>query len=84
MLKTVSTLKNYNDVDWRGCKLALKNMQNDLVVALKSNDLNLVKQIQNTIVRSFAARALAVRNVYKNCGSMTPGIDGVVWSLTDC
>jgi len=29
-------------------------MQNDLVVIIKSNDFKLVRQIQNTIVRSFA------------------------------
>lgn len=55
-------------------------MQNDLVVALKSNDLNLVTQIQNTIIRSYAARALAVRKVCINRGSRTPGVDGVILS----
>lgn len=38
-------------------------MQNDLVVALKSNDLNLVTQIQNAIIRSYAAHALVVSKV---------------------
>jgi len=80
MLKTMSILKNYNSVDWRGCKLALKKMQNDLVVIIKSNDFKLVRQIQNTIVRSFAKWVLVIRRICTNGGSMTSGIDVVTWN----
>ena len=58
-------------------------MQNDLVVALKSNDLNLVTQIQNTIIRSYLARALAVSKVCMNRGSRTLGVNGVILSRSE-
>jgi RNA-directed DNA polymerase len=40
----------------------------------------LVTQLQNDLVRSFAARALAVRKVISNSGGKTPGVDKVVWN----
>jgi len=36
-------------------------------------------QLQDTLVRTFEARALAVKKVWTNPGSKTPGLDGVVW-----
>jgi len=41
-------------------------------------DLEEVKRLQNKIVTSFSARALAVRKVYVNSGNKIPGIDGII------
>lgn len=37
--------------------------------------------MQHKIVRSYGARALAVRRVHENLGGKTPGIDGIVWKV---
>jgi len=45
--------------------------------------MSMVKHIQNTIVRSFAARALAVKEICSNRGSKTPGIDDYLLDTTE-
>lgn len=53
-------------------------MQYDIATAWKCRNMQLVSELQQKLVRSFAARALAVRKVVTNPGRNTPGIDGVV------
>lgn len=72
--------KNYNNIDWIKCKNDVMKIQNQVVVAYKNGNSEQVTNYQNAIVRSFAARALAVRKVNTNCGGKTAGIDEVIWS----
>lgn len=53
--------------------------QHDIVMATRIGDRKEVTQAQHKLVRSFAARALAVRRVTSNKGAKTPGLDGQVW-----
>lgn len=53
--------------------------QNRLATATKQGDLKSIRELQEKIMRSFAARALAVRKVTSNRGRNTPGVDNVKW-----
>ena len=72
------TLK-YKNINYKKATAILRKLQNNLVAAYRLKDFKEVKRIQHKIVRSFDARALAVKRVHANSGSKTPGVDGVVW-----
>lgn len=69
----------YKNIEWNKAQEALRKLQDELVVAYRIKNEEKVKILQHKIVKSFGARALAVRRVYVNTGSKTPGIDGVIW-----
>lgn len=48
-------------------------------MAFRLKDKLEVKKIQHQIVRSFGARALAVKRIHTNSGGKTQGIDNVIW-----
>ena len=50
-------------------------MQTELIREWRSGRIKEVYQIQNRIVNSFAARAVAIRVVTTNKGANTPGTD---------
>jgi RNA-directed DNA polymerase len=58
-------------------------MQFDIANAYIIGDIEKVAFLQNKLVTSFAARALAVRQVTSNSGKNTPGVDGVIWSTNE-
>jgi RNA-directed DNA polymerase len=49
------------------------------VEAHRAKNARTIKDLQRSIVTSFAARALAVRRVTTNKGGNTPGVDGMKW-----
>ena len=79
---------NYQEIDWKICHSCLcakskgekvAALQTRLVEAHRAKDVRGIKDLQRSIVTSFAARALAVRKVTFNKGGNTPGVDGVKW-----
>lgn len=68
---------NYDDIDWRQCYEKLFKLQNKILEAYRNgNEKNVLKE-QHTLLRSFAARAVAVRKVTGGKGRLTPGVDKV-------
>jgi RNA-directed DNA polymerase len=49
-------------------------------VAFDNKDFGLVTQLQDNLVRSWRARAIAVQKVTTNKGKNTPGVDNEVWN----
>jgi RNA-directed DNA polymerase len=72
-------MMNYQDINWKNCQDQLATLQEALVKANRLNKAREIKNLQRSIVTSFAARALAVRRVTTNKGGKTPGIDGIKW-----
>lgn len=72
---------NYKNIEWIKAQKTLKKLQDELVVAYRNKYKEEVKRLQFKIVRSFSARALAVRRVHANTGGKTPGIDNVIWKV---
>lgn len=54
---------DYRIIDWKSCEMVLLEKQVKIFRAYKQNDKTLVLSLQHSLVRSFAARALAVREV---------------------
>jgi RNA-directed DNA polymerase len=73
-------LTEWNSIDWRDCQNHLEILQNNLVIATQNGNRSKIMAIQENILRSFSARALAVKHVTTNRGKTTPGIDGVVYN----
>jgi len=48
-------------------------------VAYDKGDRMEVTRLQHKLVRSYEARATAVRRVVTNSGAKTPGIDNIIW-----
>lgn len=65
-------------VDWVKAEDALLEMQQKLTKAAFSNDALRIEKLQKRIVRSDAAKLLAVRHVTET--SSGPGIDGIKWT----
>lgn len=68
----------YN-VDWKRCENEIAKLQNSGVIAAKRGDHEEIKRLQETIVRTYSARALAVRKVTSNRGKRSAGVDGQTW-----
>jgi RNA-directed DNA polymerase len=81
--KRKMSVNNYEKIDWRRCSRELALIQNDIVKAYRAENFTLVQQLQHKLVRSFAARALAVRRVSSTKGKNTPGIDKTIWTSNE-
>jgi len=73
---------SYEDILWGHAFREVLELQRRIAVAFKSN-VEEVKPLQEQFVRSFAARAVAVRRVTENSGGKTPGVDGVLWKTNE-
>lgn len=67
------SISNWHDIDWQDCHNKVIHLQNEIVVAFKQKDIGRIKQLQNNLCRSFAARAIAVRTVTTNVGKKNAG-----------
>lgn len=76
----------YNTVSWTQIKSNIREMQHDIVMAVRENDnisSNSVRMLQKKIIKSIEARMMAFRVVITNQGGKTPGIDGVIFKKED-
>ena len=76
----MSTQLSFYAIGFNECSNVLLKTQQAILEAYKRGDQKEVERLQAQLVRSFAARALAVRKVITNSGGKTPGIDGEVWT----
>ena len=68
-------------IDWKRASEKLKSLQAELYGALKAGaDWVDIQRIENNILMSFSARAMAVKRVVTNKGGKTRGVDNVVWT----
>ena len=70
---------NWHAIDWRLVDQQVRTMQMRIAKATQENDWRRVKALQRSLIRSFAARALAVRRVTENQGKRTAGVDRELW-----
>ena len=81
-LKTSYQMKiatSWMDINWSEAKSKMLELQYEILKAFREKDLAKVRKAQNNLVRSFAARSLAVRKVTTNQGKITPGVDGIIF-----
>ena len=66
-------------VDWGLVQMFVGKMQTRIAQAEMDKDYRRVKRLQRSLVRSWQAKALAVRKVTENTGKRTSGVDRELW-----
>jgi RNA-directed DNA polymerase len=66
-------------VDWGLVQMFVGKMQTRIAQAEMDKDYRRVKRLQRSLVRSWQAKALAVRKVSENQGKRTSGVDRELW-----
>lgn len=73
----------WTTIRWKECESKVSKLQRRIVEAYKAKDMLEVQKLTTLLISSFAARALAVRQVVTNKGAQTPGIDGIKWNTDE-
>lgn len=72
----------WKDVDWRKLEVYVFKQQKRIFKASERDDGKVVRHLQKTLMRSKAAKLLAVRRVTQdNQGKKTAGVDGIKYLL---
>jgi RNA-directed DNA polymerase len=79
MSKTsLKTTVEWNQVNWRKLERKVYKLQKRIYRASIRGDVKAVRRLQKTLMKSWSARAIAVRRVTQdNTGKKTAGVDGV-------
>ncbi|NLS14008.1 group II intron reverse transcriptase/maturase [Vibrio sp. SM6] len=72
--------ESWHTIDWESCNRRVKKLQVRIAKATLNKDWRQVKKLQRMLVRSFSAKAIAVRRVTENRGKKTPGVDKETWN----
>ena len=75
--------KQWNAINWRHVQSNVNQLQVRIAKATKQKRWNRVKSLQHTLVTSYSAKLLAVREVTSKTGKNTPGSDGIVWKTAE-
>lgn len=74
----------WHSIDWETCHRRVRGLQVRIAKAAKNQQWRRVSSLQRMLVRSFSAKAIAVKRVTENRGRKTPGVDGQTWSTPSC
>lgn len=74
---------SWHTIDWYSIELQVRGLQVRIAKATKQQQWRKVKTLQRLLVRSFAAKCLAVRRVTENRGKRTAGVDRELWGTPD-
>jgi len=75
---------SWHSINWAKTQRQVRGLQVRIAKATKQQQWREVKALQRLLVRSFAAKATAVKRVTENRGKGTPGVDGELWSTPEC
>lgn len=70
----------WSTIVWADAFRYVRRLQTRIAKAAMDEDWRRLQRLQKLLVRSTAAKAVAVRRVTENQGRKTPGVDGVTWS----
>src|SRR5437667_11750435 len=74
---------NWHSIDWKLVMKFVGKAQMRIAQAEKERDHRKVSRLQRNLVRSWQAKALAVRKVTTNLGKRTSGIDRELWDTPE-
>ncbi|CAA0115499.1 Group II intron-encoded protein LtrA [BD1-7 clade bacterium] len=66
-------------IDWETSHRRVRELQVRIAKAAKHKQWRKVNSLQRLLVRSFSAKAIAVKRVTENRGKKTAGVDGELW-----
>lgn len=75
--------KDWHSIEWATSFRHVRRLQTRIAKAARDDDWRRLHRLQKLLVRSTAAKAVAVRRVTENQGKRTPGVDGVTWSTPE-
>ena len=70
---------DWNQIDWKKAQDTVTRLQARIVKAQQEGRYGKVKSLTRILTHSFAAKAMAVKQVTTNKGKRTSGVDGVTW-----
>jgi len=77
-MNTVQPMYEWSEISWRKLETNVYKLQKRIYKASRRGDVKLVRRLQKLLIKSRAARYLAVRRVTQdNQGRKTAGVDGV-------
>lgn len=76
-------LSNWHLIDWGLVEQFVRKAQMRIAKAEQAQDFRRVKRLQRSLVRSWQAKALAVRRVTDNRGKRTSGVDRELWKTPE-
>lgn len=72
------TTVEWHEINWRKLERRVFKLQKRIYQSSQRGDVKAIRRLQKTLMKSWSARALAVRRVTQdNCGKKTAGVDGV-------
>lgn len=74
---------DWHSIDWKLVMKFVGKAQTRIAQAEQDKDYRRVRGLQRSLVRSWQAKALAVRRVTDNQGKRTSGIDRVLWKTPE-
>lgn len=74
---------DWHTIPWAASFQHVRRLQTRIAKAAKDEEWRKVKRLQQLLVRSTTAKAVAVRRVTENRGRNTPGVDGTTWSTPE-
>ncbi len=75
--------EDWHAIEWQQVHREVRRLQVRIVKATQAGRWGQVNSLQRLLVRSYSAKALAVRRVTENEGKRTPGVDGVLWNTPE-
>ena len=77
------SVSEWDQIAWPTVYRRVRRLQTRIAKATRDQDWRRVKALQQFLVNSFSAKALAVKRVSENDGKRTPGVDGEVWATPE-
>lgn len=77
-MRSVGPQVTWAELDWKSIRAHVARLQERIYQAARRDEIGRVRSLQKLLIRSYAAKLLAVRQVTQdNSGKRTPGVDGV-------
>lgn len=83
MCATPDSICCWEEINFKIAERNVKKLQRRIKVAYTNKRYDVVINLQNTLIHSFYAKALAVKIVSNNDGKNTPGLDGIIWNTSE-
>lgn len=74
---------SWQRINFQEARKRVKKLQRRIAAAYYYNDDKKVETLQNKMIHSYYAKALAVKQVTSNRGRNTPGVDQVIWNTPE-
>jgi len=75
----IMKVNNWHEINWKEAYSRVEEIQQKIVEATLTKNMQEVWRLQRKLVMTFDAKALAVRKVITNEGRKTAGVDGDLW-----